>query len=268
LSKLGYEYELVKLINSHNILRIALNIKQIYPQLSFVEIGKTLYLAYEQARAIDAIENYLRLNVGFETSPGSFERLLKRFISALDRTTTISQVREVKRKYDSHMRALDINKPARPLRVGIVGEIYVVMEPFANFYVEKQLAQYGIEVHRFITISGTIHHRLSYNHYIKQMVAEAAPYLHNGIGAHGAESVAIAQRLAKLGYDGLIHVKPFGCLPEINAMPALQRISSDYHFPILYFSFDSLTSEIGIKTRLEAFYDMLQMKVASYGRSN
>ena len=49
-------------------------------------------------------------------------------------------------------------------------------------------------------------------------------------------------------------------MPEINAMPALHRISQDYGIPLIFFSFDTLTSETGIKTRLEAFYDMLLMK--------
>ena len=30
--------------------------------------------------------------------------------------------------------------------------------------------------------------------------------------------------------------------------------------PVIFFSFDSQTSEVGIKTRLEAFYDMLMVK--------
>jgi hypothetical protein len=34
--------------------------------------------------------------------------------------------------------------------------------------------------------------------------------------------------------------------------------------PIIYFSFDTLTSETGIKTRLEAFYDMLEMKARDH----
>ena len=29
---------------------------------------------------------------------------------------------------------------------------------------------------------------------------------------------------------------------------------------IIFFSFDSNTSEVGVKTRLEAFYDMLEMR--------
>ena len=49
-------------------------------------------------------------------------------------------------------------------------------------------------------------------------------------------------------------------MPEVNAMPMLQKISTDYKMPVLYFSFDSQTSETGIKTRIEAFYDMLVMK--------
>jgi benzoyl-CoA reductase/2-hydroxyglutaryl-CoA dehydratase subunit BcrC/BadD/HgdB len=43
-------------------------------------------------------------------------------------------------------------------------------------------------------------------------------------------------------------------------MPVLQNISRDYKMPILYFSFDSQTSETGIKTRLEAFIDMITMR--------
>ena len=43
-------------------------------------------------------------------------------------------------------------------------------------------------------------------------------------------------------------------------MPILQQVSSDYHIPILYLSFDSQTSDAGLDTRLEAFYDMLAMK--------
>jgi benzoyl-CoA reductase/2-hydroxyglutaryl-CoA dehydratase subunit BcrC/BadD/HgdB len=49
-------------------------------------------------------------------------------------------------------------------------------------------------------------------------------------------------------------------MPEVNAMSALHRISKDYKIPIMYFSFDSQTSETGIKTRIEAFHDMLIMK--------
>ena len=65
------------------------------------------------------------------------------------------------------------------------------------------------------------------------------------------------------GFDGIVHLKSSGCTPEIDVMPVLQRISSDYHIPILYLSYDSQTSDTGLDTRLEAFYDMLAMKKES-----
>lgn len=69
-----------------------------------------------------------------------------------------------------------------------------------------------------------------------------------------------ALRFAKQKYDGIIHVKSFGCTPEMDAMPVLQNISRDFNIPILYFTFDSQTSDTGIQTRLEAFYDMIMMR--------
>ena len=43
-------------------------------------------------------------------------------------------------------------------------------------------------------------------------------------------------------------------------MPIISKVCNDYNVPLLFFSFDTGTSEVGIKTRLEAFYDMLEMR--------
>ena len=43
-------------------------------------------------------------------------------------------------------------------------------------------------------------------------------------------------------------------------MTILEKISNEYELPIIYFSFDSQDNEVGIETRLEAFYDMLVQK--------
>ncbi len=260
LRRLGYDCEYIQVINDYGIVSLIRFIKTRYPQHSYLHILTVLYLAYEKARAIDIIEDYMRKNVGFEAQAGSFERLHKRFLVDLDRAATIKAVHEVKRDYEIAFHRLDVQKPDKPLRVGFVGEFYVVMEPFSNFFIEKQLAQYGVELHRPLTIAGTVQHYIFYDRHIRHLVAQASPYLSHAIGAHGTESVAQAVHFAQQGFDGLIHVKPFGCMPEINAMPVLHHVSEDYHFPILYFSFDSLTSETGIKTRLEAFYDMLMMR--------
>lgn len=43
-------------------------------------------------------------------------------------------------------------------------------------------------------------------------------------------------------------------------MPVLQRLGRDYHIPVLFLTFDTQTSDAGLDTRLEAFYDMISMR--------
>jgi len=65
---------------------------------------------------------------------------------------------------------------------------------------------------------------------------------------------------ARKGYDGVVHVMPFTCMPEIVAQGILTRVSRDLSFPILTLIFDEHTGEAGVNTRLEAFVDLLQAR--------
>jgi len=260
LKNLGYKFEFLKFVNDFSIPKIAEYIRKNNPKLSRFTIYKTILLVYLRIRAIDDIESYLRKNIGFEKNPGEFERNLKIFLLKLERTYVISDVKKLKRKYLKIFSNIPIDKPADPIRVAVVGELYVLMEPFSNFNIEKELGRRGIEVHRFCNVSSILHDCFTFDLYMRKFLKYAYPYLKYHIGAHGTESVGLTNKLMKEGFDGVIHIKPFGCMPEVNAMSALYRIGRENKFPILYFSFDSQTSETGVKTRIEAFYDMLIMK--------
>ena len=71
------------------------------------------------------------------------------------------------------------------------------------------------------------------------------------------ESVAFTAQCANEGYDGVVHVCPTGCMPEISIRPILRKISQDRNIPLLECSFDEHTSHVGVVTRLEAFVDIL-----------
>lgn len=43
-------------------------------------------------------------------------------------------------------------------------------------------------------------------------------------------------------------------------MSIMPFISDEYGIPIIYMSFDAEDNEVGVDTRLEAFYDMIKMK--------
>lgn len=231
--------------------------KDIGSDLSFRQFIYYLLLAVKMARIIDDIEAYIRENIGFEVDAGSFENLQKKFLDELRKVDSFKMLDNVYKKYDSQFKKLKIQKPRDCLKVGVVGELYMLMEPFSNYFMEKELAKNEILVSRYITVTYLLFEKSRMK---KQRLKQAGKYLKYGIGADGTDSVGKSKLMAEQGYDGIIHIKPFGCIPEINAMPMLQNISKDYQIPILYFSFDSQTSETGVKTRLEAFYDMIQMR--------
>lgn len=260
LEKLGYKFEFVKLDNEYSIIKEIFHIKKLNPEIKYNFIIRKLLLAYFKLRTLDIIDEYIRHNIGFEKNIGEHERLHKQFLFDLDKTDAIRETFNCRKKYSALFNKIEIDKPKNPIRVGMVGEFYVLLEPYCNFFLEKELAKKGIEVYRHTNLSTIIHDILSLDSGNKKVIKEAKPYLKYHIGAHGTESVGIAHKLIKQGFDGIIHVKPFGCMPEVNAMSALHHLSEDYKVPIMYFSFDAQTSETGIKTRIEAFYDMLNMK--------
>ncbi len=162
------------------------------------------------------------------------------------------------------MLRLEIDKDYKPLRVGIVGEIYTTIDPFSNFYIESILGNMGIEVDRTNTVSGWI-----IEHMLKAIVPfkkdirykEAAkPYLGTMIGGHAQETVGNTVLYAKGGYDGVVQIYPLTCMPEIVAESILPAIERDYNIPILTLIIDEMTGEAGYLTRIEAFVDLLKRR--------
>ncbi|MEQ8154800.1 MAG: 2-hydroxyacyl-CoA dehydratase [Clostridiaceae bacterium] len=258
LRDLGYDFEFLSILNTQHLnpLSSYSTFKRLNPKLSFSKFAYFFKLTLKIVEVMDEIEDYIRENIGFEVTKGSFEKLQKDFLKRIKTVGSFRDIKKTHEKYSTLFRNIEIRKPENPIKVGIVGELYTLMEPFSNYFIEKELAGKGIQVTRFITVS-----YLFKNHpKEKELLKASGKYLKYAIGADGTDSVARTKQLAEAGYDGIIHIKPFGCTPEVNAMPILQNISNDYKMPVLYFSFDSQTSETGIKTRLEAFHDMLVMK--------
>ncbi|MEK7331893.1 MAG: 2-hydroxyacyl-CoA dehydratase, partial [Nitrospirota bacterium] len=91
----------------------------------------------------------------------------------------------------------------------------------------------------------------------KSLSKLADRYLQNSVGGHALDSVAYSIHCADEGYDGMIHLCPSGCMPEVSVRPILKRVSKDKNIPILEMSYDEHTCSVGIATRLEAFADVL-----------
>lgn len=261
LRDLGYDFGMVRLLGGWRLRDHINDFKRVNPRLTFWRALRAYQLALRQTQALDAVEDYMRRNVGFEVEEGTFEMAHASFLDELDAARDKRVIAEIERRYLAELEAIPTERPDDLLRVGIVGEIYVVAEPFSNLFVERELAKRGVEVHRFGTVSNMVAHggRKGPAH-LAELIAGSGDYVRYHIGAHGTESVSMTYQLMEQGFDGVLHLKPFGCMPEVNAMAALQRLSREHTFPVLFISYDAQTSETGLKTRLDAFCDMLRMR--------
>lgn len=257
LKDLGYDFEFLNLVSEDHftVKTLFKTFRKMNPKLSFIKFIYYALLTILMIRYMDNIDNYIRLNIGFEEEENSFDNLLKEMLNSFTNCKGYISLTRKYFKYKKKFHKLKVNKPDNCLKVGIIGELYTSMEPFSSFFIEKELAKMNIEVKRFTNVSYLLYQKKWQK---KKMLKYIPEYCTYTIGADGMDNVYRSKYLINNGYDGLIHIKPFGCTPEIGAIPIIRKVCSDYKMPIIFFSFDSATSDTGIRTRLEAFYDMLK----------
>lgn len=256
LQDLGYHFQFVCLSREQAKPIAACNtIRQLGSTLSVPKMLYSLLLASESVRAMDQFDYFMRENVGFEAIPGSLEAVRQQLLQQIAHVDSFQDLQAAKRTCKQAVAHIKIDKPKNPLRVGMIGDLYTLMEPFSNFYIEKQLAKEGISVSRVMGLWF-----LLFDQHRERALKKSGSYLWHTVGANGVHSVSQSLSYAKKAYNGIIHMKSFGCIPELNATPALMNLSRDFNIPILDLSFDTHTSETGLQTRLEAFSDMIRLK--------
>jgi predicted nucleotide-binding protein (sugar kinase/HSP70/actin superfamily) len=257
---LGYDVDFIQLSSAVDVSSVVRFLRRHNKKIAPREMKRVIDLTWQKLRVLDAVEDHLRKNAGFEVNVGAHDRLFKEFLGDLSNAPDAASVDELQRRAEVALAAIPIDKPENPMRVAVVGELYVLMEPFSNQDVERYLARRGVEVHRFCNVTGILDRSIEGYPHIQRMLDETEGYLKYDPGAEGSYSVFYTLKLMEQGFDGVVHVKPFGCMPEVTAMSALQRISRERTYPILFLSYDVQTSSTGVLTRLEAFTDMLEMR--------
>lgn len=254
---LGYKIDFVNLAHAdyskpHTFYA---EFKKINPNFSIKKITTALLAAAKMAECMDDVDDYIRKNIGFELENGAFEATKSSFLSELRQCNNKRNVLNAHQRCMDLMKKIPVDKPKKPLKVAVVGEYYTIMDPFSNHNIEREMAKMGMVIKRWMNLSNSMFHNVE-----KEVARKIYGYSKYNMGATSMSTIDVALTCARRGYDGIIHVKSFGCTPEMDAIPVLQNISSDYKIPILYFSFDSQTGDTGIQTRLEAFYDMIVMR--------
>ncbi|MCK4368451.1 MAG: hypothetical protein KAV68_02100 [Dehalococcoidales bacterium] len=261
LHDLGYDAEIVCLgvSSQRKLFGLLEMIKRLSNNAPWAKIISAFRFGLAKLNAMDRIERVVQKARPVEQVKGTANRLFAQAIKAIDQADDYGTLKRVQRDYLDQLNQATRNGNTQPLIVGITGEFYVLLEPFSNLDVEKELGKLGVEVRRTTFISEWTKFSLFLNPLgmnEKDRIHKAAlPYLKRDIGGDGWESVGEKVLHAK-EYDGLIHLAPFTCMPEIvaqNIMPSTKE-----NIPVLTILCDEQLGKPGMLTRLEAFVDLLK----------
>ena len=210
LRDLGYDCGFIQLSSDLKVTSIARFLRRYNAKITKTRVDHAINLTWDKIRLLDEIEDGVRKRVGFEVEEGAHDRFMEWFLAEVSKAPEREDVARLKEEARAALETIPIDRPDNPLRIGVVGEVYVLMEPFSNMNVERYVAKRGVEVHRFCNVSAVLDHAIEGRKNIEKMLAVTDPYLKNHIGADGTESVYLTMRLMQEGFDGVLHLKPFG----------------------------------------------------------
>jgi predicted nucleotide-binding protein (sugar kinase/HSP70/actin superfamily) len=229
-----------------------------------MKLPSILLRAVEIAKRTDELEMLAFRTRARECERGATDRIYNGFrIKALE-TRGTKNILKLLVETETALKSVCLDPNADPLKIGIVGEIYTGIEHFASFDIQYRLGRLGVEVDRKVTVSNwIIEHMIKKPLHLPRDMAfakAAKPWLGAMIGGHARETVGHTAIYAKNGYDGVIQIFPFSCMPEIVAESLLPSVERDLDIPVLTLIIDEMTGEAGYMTRVEAFIDMLERR--------
>ena len=256
LRELGYEFHMVT--QDRGILHI---VKCITNGASTRKLITAFRFGLAKLKALEKLERMVHKIRAVERDKGKANRIYRDGIIAIDNAGDYQALKRAKREHLQKLMNLPTITSPAPLKVGVTGEFFIVIDPFANMDIEIELGKLGVEVRRPISASEWVR----FNPFIhilrlgeKDKAHRAAmPYVSRHIGGDGWQSVG-EKVLHARDWDGIVHLEPFGCVPEImarNIMPSTKEGP-----PVLNIIYDEHTGKAGMLSRLEAFVDMLQRK--------
>ncbi len=212
---------------------------------------------------LETLHSYYRAR---EVKQGDAEKHYNKALKIIDSYDTVLGLRKARKLVTEEMKKVDINPKREVLHVDITGEIYVVNDEFSNQSIEKELGRMGVEVRRSLTITSFLKDavipkifRKGETH-LQRADRLAKPYLMRDIGGDALECVSDVAYADQRGIDGIIHLSPFTCMPEIMSQNIFPAMRENCEIPILPLILDEQTGRAGYITRIEAFVDLMRRR--------
>lgn len=264
LKNLGYETEIIIIDSPHDNYQYFYEvIKRLKANNSWFKVLQVIKTVYELAKAIDQIEKEVEILRAYN-NVGEINKIWFKAQSDLAQLDSVSAIKTVKNNYLAKLKTYQaaIPAPGERYKIGIIGEIYVVLEESINNQIEEKLNSFGFEVKRSQYLSNWIRENIFpfAGRDLKKIAAKGKEFIEIEIGGHAQANIGHAIDFKERGFAGVIQLKPFGCLPELVSQSVMDKLSKKYDLPVLTISIDEQTADANILTRLEAFLEMIKEK--------
>jgi predicted nucleotide-binding protein (sugar kinase/HSP70/actin superfamily) len=235
---------------------------------------RAIVVAITKAFMLDALENKLFYCRAREVNYGDSEKHYKKALKYIDENDTLHGLKKAKKQIEEEMNKVELDNNRDILNVDITGEIYVVNDEFSNQNIERELGRMGVQVRRSLTLTGFLKDAIipkifrKEETHLQRANRLAKPYLSRDIGGDSLECVSDVVYADNRGIDGIIHLSPFTCMPEIMSQNIFPTMREDKDIPILALILDEQTGRAGYITRIEAFVDLMRRRKRKFQMQN
>lgn len=178
----------------------------------------------------------------------------------LEAADSISAAIKIVNKYRKDLHGLEPDNATHSLKLLLTGEIYTLIDAFANHHIEETLIDAGVTFEKHISIGWWLRNTVV-NPFGGMMTERRKNrYMPYRIGGYAKETIGHALNYKEKRYDGIIQIFPVGCMPEIVAKSVFDGFRKKEGVPVLSIIYDEMGGEAGYQTRIEAFIDMLRIK--------
>lgn len=267
LKSMGYEFDLVIFDMYKSKMKQTLHaFWHVTRCLNPWKYYKAFSLGFNKFFAIDTAEKMLFKIRPREIHKGDAEKCYEKWLEIIDNTNSVFACHRLKNKIIKDFNKIEIDKNKEVPIIYLIGEFFVLLDPYTNQNIEKELGEMGVEVQRQIMFSDWLEHVLKPSLFYhkeshrERSVRYAKDYMKRAIGGECIETIGDVVYAAKHGIDGVIHISPFSCMPEIVAQNILPKVSKNEDIPVLSLVLDEQTGKAGYITRIEAFVDLIKRK--------
>ncbi len=225
-----------------------------------------IYTVVKYIFALDRIATVLAYYRAREIKPGTAEKAFNKGLELIDKTSSIKELKAAEKETVKMIKETPIDEKRDVLYVDITGEIYIVLDPFSNQNINRELGKMGVQTRTSLTVSSFLKDAIipkwlkKGETHLERAFRLAKPYLMRDIGGDSLESISDVAYANERGIDGIIHISPFTCMPEIVSQNIFPTMRENCEIPILTLIMDEQSGKAGYITRLEAFTDLMRRR--------